>query len=73
MLISPTPGGAGLAESAFETVLSDFVGNLGSELAILWRIVSYYPYIFIGVIILPRWLRRVYLKRRLIKFKDPKK
>jgi glycosyltransferase 2 family protein len=62
MLISPTPGGSGVAEIAFSGFLAEFTFGLGGVLAVLWRLVSYYPYLFIGAIILPRWLRRVYSK-----------
>ena len=71
MLVSPTPGGSGLAEFAFSEYLTEFIPvGLDSSLAIIWRMFSYYPYIFIGAILLPRWLRRVYLKRKLIRFKS---
>lgn len=72
MLISPTPGGAGIAEIAFQGFLSDYIpeGMAGTQ-ALLWRIFTYYPYLFLGAIILPRWIRRVYLGRRLISFKSP--
>ena len=72
MLISPPPGGSGVAEIAFDVFLGDFTQGLGGPLAVLWRLFSYFPYIFIGIIILPRWIQRVYLKRKLIKFKDVK-
>jgi glycosyltransferase 2 family protein len=62
MLISPTPGGSGVAEIAFSGFLADFTFNLSSVIAVLWRLISYYPYLFLGAIILPRWLRRVYSK-----------
>jgi uncharacterized protein (TIRG00374 family) len=58
--ISPTPGGSGVAEWAFGELLADFstqVVLLGS-MAILWRMISYYPYLIIGSIVLPRWLKR---------------
>lgn len=60
MLISPTPGGAGIAEVAFSVFLSDFIPVLipAIVLAIIWRLFSYYPYLFIGALILPRWLKR---------------
>jgi hypothetical protein len=32
--------------------------GLAPALALLWRLMSYYPYILIGIIILPRWIRR---------------
>lgn len=61
MLISPTPGSAGVAEIAFSGFLKDFVPiGLAGTLALLWRLVSYYPYLFIGAVILPRWIRRTH-------------
>ncbi len=65
LLISPTPGGSGVAEFFFPLFLGEFIGaGLSTPLAILWRLISYYPYIFIGVLVLPVWIRRVYFKRR---------
>jgi len=70
MLISPTPGSAGVAELAFGSFLSDYTPvGLAIVLAVLWRLFTYYPYLFIGAIVLPNWIQRVYLKRKLIKFK----
>jgi len=62
MIGSPTPGGSGAAEIMFGNFLGEFIGNasLTSALALLWRLISYYPYIFAGAIILPRWLARVF-------------
>ena len=64
LLVSPTPGGSGVAEYAFPIFLGDFIPpGLETALGLLWRLLSYYPYLFIGFIILPFWIRRVYLKR----------
>ncbi len=62
LLVSPTPGGSGIAEYIFSNFLGDFIANPSwyAPLAILWRLISYYPYLFLGVIILPIWLRRVF-------------
>lgn len=61
MLISPTPGSTGVAEIAFSGFLKDFIPfGLAGALALLWRLVSYYPYLFIGAIILPRWIKRTH-------------
>lgn len=63
MLISPTPGGAGIAELAFSGFLRDFIPvGLIAALALLWRLISYYPYLFIGAIILPKWIKRTHSK-----------
>ncbi|OYT15288.1 MAG: TIGR00374 family protein [Bacteroidetes bacterium 4572_77] len=62
LLISPTPGGSGIAEYIFTDFLGDIIPNLewAVPLAILWRLISYYPYLFIGAVVLPRWLRKVF-------------
>jgi len=59
LLISPTPGSSGVAEVAFSGFFRDLlpaVGYIGA-LAVIWRILSYYIYLFIGAMVLPRWLR----------------
>jgi uncharacterized protein (TIRG00374 family) len=57
MLISPTPGASGVAEYAFGELLSGFSESalLLATMAIIWRLVSYFPYLFIGAVLLPRW------------------
>lgn len=62
MLISPTPGSSGVAELAFSGFLSEFTLGLAATFALLWRLISYYPYLFIGSVVLPHWLRRVFAK-----------
>ncbi|MEZ4757425.1 MAG: lysylphosphatidylglycerol synthase transmembrane domain-containing protein [Flavobacteriales bacterium] len=59
LLISPTPGGSGIAEIAFSGFFGDIlpaVGYIGA-VAVVWRLLSYYLYLFMGTVILPRWLR----------------
>lgn len=60
MLVSPTPGASGVAEYAFGELLISFSGStiLLAGMAIIWRLISYFPYLFIGAWILPRFLRR---------------
>lgn len=69
LLVSPTPGGSGIAELVFSDFLGDFIPNMSwyAPLAIFWRLISYYPYLIIGVIILPIWLRRVFSKDRQVR------
>lgn len=65
LLVSPTPGGSGVAEYAFPIFLGEFIpAGLETALGLLWRLFSYYPYLFIGFIILPFWIRRVYIKSK---------
>jgi glycosyltransferase 2 family protein len=60
MIIPSTPGGTGVAEYLFGFFLADFIPNgpLALSLAFIWRLISYYPYLLIGSIVLPRWLGR---------------
>lgn len=60
MLVSPTPGGSGVAEFAFGELLSDLSSSalLLAALALIWRLISYFPYLLIGTLILPSWLKR---------------
>lgn len=69
MLVSPTPGGSGFAEFVFTRYLSEFIpvdatllASVAVAMALLWRLVSYYPYLFIGSIIFPRWVKRHFIK-----------
>jgi len=66
LLISPTPGGRGIAEFIFSDFLGEFIPNDSwfTPLAVFWRLISYYPYLIIGVIILPIWLRKVFKKNK---------
>ncbi|HCT71060.1 MAG TPA: hypothetical protein DF409_08540 [Bacteroidales bacterium] len=77
MLVSPTPGGSGIAEYFFPVFLREFIkgpaGDLTTLVALSWRLLSYYPYLIIGAIVLPLWLRRVYLGRKLIRFRKMEK
>jgi uncharacterized membrane protein YbhN (UPF0104 family) len=59
MLVSPTPGGSGFAEYVFKEFLGDFIptASMVVILALLWRFISYYVYLILGVIIVPTWVR----------------
>ncbi len=58
--VSPTPGGSGVAEWAFGELMSDLTTSfiLLGAMAVIWRLISYFPYLLIGSFILPRWLKR---------------
>lgn len=73
MLISPTPGSTGVAEFAFQGFLGEFIVPIGllASIILIWRILTYYLYLIMGSLVLPNWIRRTYLKRKLIKFKNP--
>lgn len=65
LCVSPTPGSSGIAEFAFPLFLNDFLKE-GFEgvLALLWRLFTYYPYIIVGLIILPIFTKRVALRKK---------
>lgn len=64
LMVSPTPGGAGLSEWLFSNYYGDLVGTAGMALimAIFWRLITYYLYLVIGAVVTPSWLRRYYDK-----------
>ncbi|NNE56406.1 MAG: flippase-like domain-containing protein [Flavobacteriales bacterium] len=59
MLISPTPGSSGVAELALDSFFSDMfqAGVTLFLIAIIWRLLTYFLYLFIGVAIFPKWLK----------------
>jgi uncharacterized membrane protein YbhN (UPF0104 family) len=68
MIISPTPGGSGFAEVIMGRYISDLIPanpeyavSIALAMAILWRIISYYPYLLVGSIIVPRWIERKFI------------
>ncbi len=63
MLVSPTPGSSGAAEFFFPLFFQDYLGAYTLISNILWRALSFYPYLLLGAIFLPRWLRRVFFKK----------
>lgn len=59
LMISPTPGGAGISEWLFTTYYGDFIHSAGMVvvIALFWRIISYYVYLLIGACIVPSWIK----------------
>ncbi len=71
MLVMPTPGGSGFAEYIFSNFCSDLItvptelqAGAAMLIAVLWRGVTYYPYLAIGAVIFPRWLKRNFLSTK---------
>jgi uncharacterized protein (TIRG00374 family) len=65
MVISPTPGGSGFAEVILGRYIADTIpgdpshaGSIALAMAIIWRIISYYPYLLVGAIIAPGWVQK---------------
>lgn len=65
LIVSPTPGGAGISEWLFTEVYGSLIPTITLALfmAICWRIISYYIYLIIGMCILPKWLRDAFQKK----------
>ncbi len=59
LVVSPTPGGAGVAEGAFPAFYSDYIPKRSIAVAIglIWRWLTFYPYLVLGAIVVPQWLR----------------
>ena len=64
MMISPTPGSSGTAEFFFGQFFSEFLTGYTFVTSILWRLLSYYPYLILGAIFLPKWIRQVFFKKK---------
>jgi glycosyltransferase 2 family protein len=60
MLIPLTPGASGLAELTFISLMCSYISpGLEGSLTFLWRVFTYYPYLILGAIITPSWLKRI--------------
>lgn len=69
MIVSPTPGGAGFAEIILGRYLSDLIPvdeahaqGVSLAMALIWRTISYYPFLIAGAIILPGWIGKKFVK-----------
>ena len=60
MLIMPSPGGSGFVEAIFTEYMAEFI-PLGfvALMALLWRFITYYPYLIIGAFVLPKWVKKI--------------
>ncbi len=65
MLVMPTPGGSGFVETIFNTYMADFIPVAGFAviMALVWRMVTYYPYLIIGAFITPKWVNKKFQKK----------
>ncbi|MDR1683374.1 MAG: flippase-like domain-containing protein [Candidatus Symbiothrix sp.] len=60
LMVSPTPGGSGIAEMMFNQYLGEFIPVAGFAvvLALFWRLITYYPYLIIGFVLFVKWVNR---------------
>ena len=64
MLISPTPGSSGTAEAIFPAFFTIYLGDYTIIVNVLWRLFTYYPYLILGAIFLPRWIKKVFFHEK---------
>lgn len=64
MMISPTPGSSGTAEFFFAQFFQEFLLGYTFVTSIVWRMLSYYPYLLLGAIFLPRWIKQVFFIKK---------
>lgn len=64
MVISITPGASGLSEIIFDKYLGVLIpiAGLTPVIVLLWRLLSYYNYLFIGALIVPNWAKKAFSK-----------
>ncbi|QCR23366.1 lysylphosphatidylglycerol synthase transmembrane domain-containing protein [Pontibacter sp. SGAir0037] len=60
MLVAITPGGAGIVEMAFPSFFASFLGRFSSIVVVLYRLITYYPYLLLGSVFLPKWVAKVF-------------
>lgn len=64
MLVMPTPGGSGFAEAVFSEYMAEFIPvGFVAIMALMWRLVTYYPYLLMGVFVLPKWVKKIVSKK----------
>ncbi|NNJ55212.1 MAG: flippase-like domain-containing protein, partial [Bacteroidia bacterium] len=61
LLIPVTPGASGMAELLFPAFLGEYFSNiqLANTTSVLWRLISYYPYLILGFVVFPVWIKRI--------------
>ena len=66
-ILSPTPGGSGVAELMFRLYYSDYLPEASVAIlaAMLWRAVFYYPFLVMGTLVLPKWIGRNGIRQKL--------
>ncbi len=63
MLVSPTPGSSVTAEFFYKQLHKAVLGEYTLITGVLWRVLTYYFYLALGVVYLPRWIKRVFPAR----------
>ncbi|QCR22391.1 lysylphosphatidylglycerol synthase transmembrane domain-containing protein [Pontibacter sp. SGAir0037] len=64
LMMSVTPGAAGVAEIAFPAFFGMFLGGFTTIIVLLYRLLTYYLYLLMGALVFPRWASRVFSQSR---------
>lgn len=61
LMVPITPGATGIAEGLFSGFMGEYLANaqITHTTAFLWRLLSYWPYLFAGTLVFPIWYARV--------------
>ena len=64
MVVSPTPGGSGVTEYAFKEYYGDIFSSTSAIIFVtfVWRIISYYLYLLLGLFVIPNWIKMSFSK-----------
>ena len=65
MLASPTPGSSLAAELGFAKLFDVTLEQYTGAITIFWRLLTYYPFLIIGTLILPKWINRVFYRKKV--------
>jgi glycosyltransferase 2 family protein len=67
MAVSPTPGGSGVSEYAFKEYYTDIFSSASAIIVVtlVWRIISYYFYLLLGILIIPNWIKKSFKKKEI--------
>lgn len=61
MLVPISPGGSGVAELLFKQFFESMLKEYTLPLALLWRLSTFYLYLILGMVFLPKWIRKVFM------------
>ncbi len=63
MLVPVSPGGSGIAEFWFQKFFEPILGDYTLLIVLLWRIATFYLYLILGAVLLPKWIQRKFKGR----------
>ena len=56
----PTPGSSGATEVLFGGFFEEYISpGISSLVVLVWRLITYYPYLIIGLFVVPNWIRKI--------------